>query len=95
MKTIAITLFLLSSNLLLYGQTILVSCTKYTVLRHLYLELNSDFLVTFEVVKDLGSGRLCFPASILHRTYVRETSQGRWETAPVGISISVLVDVER
>ena len=64
-------------------------------LRHLYLFVEGDFLVTFEVVEYLGPGRLCFPASILHKSYYRRTSQGEWKTAPVGISLSVLVDVER
>ncbi len=69
---------------------------KITIdLRHLYLELNGDFLVTFETVKNLGTGHLCFPASLLHKTYVRRESQGVWETVPAGISISALVDVER
>ena len=69
---------------------------KITVdLRHLNLIIEGDFLVTFECVKDLGAGRFCFPASLLHQSYLRKTSQGTWKTIPVGISLSVLVDVEK
>ena len=69
---------------------------KITIdLRHLYLKIDSDFLVTFEAVKNLGAGSLCFPASLLYKTYIRKTSHGTWETRPAGISISALVDVEK
>ena len=69
---------------------------KITIdLRHLYLEFDGDFFVTFEAVKNLGAGRLCFPVSLFDKTYLRRASHGIWETQPVGISISVLVDVER
>ena len=63
-------------------------------LRQIYIELIGDFLVTFEAVKYLGNGFLCFSACLDHETYVRRASQGTWETAPLGMSISVLVDVE-
>jgi hypothetical protein len=53
-----------------------------------------DFLVTLEHTKDLGSGYLYFCAG-LGKTYFRKTSQGKWETQPIGISISVLTDVEK
>ncbi|MDR2011109.1 MAG: carboxypeptidase-like regulatory domain-containing protein [Bacteroidales bacterium] len=69
---------------------------KITVdLRQLNLVIEDDFLVTFESVKDLGYGDLCFPASLLHKSYIRETSQGTWETIPAGISISVEADVKK
>ena len=69
---------------------------KITIdLRHLNLVVEGDFLVTFEIVKDLGRGSLCFYSSLLHKVYGRQTSQGRWITYPIGgPSISVLVDVE-
>jgi len=57
--------------------------------------VGGDFLVTLENVKDLGEGRLYFCAGLLDKTYYRKTSQGKWETAPVGISISVDADVEK
>ena len=64
-------------------------------LRHLNLMIEGDFLVTFEHVKDLGAGNLCFSASLFNKSYGRETSQGTWETVPIGISIAVEVDIER
>jgi hypothetical protein len=57
--------------------------------------VDGDFLVTLEHVKDLGKGYLYFPVSMLDKTFYRKTSQGKWETTPVGISISVEADVEK
>ena len=69
---------------------------KLTVdLRHHNLVVDGDFLVTFEHVKDLGYGKLCFRAGFINKSYLRETSQGTWETIPVSISISTVVDSER
>ena len=69
---------------------------KITIdLRHLNLVIDGDFLVTFEVVKDLGQGRFCFPVNFLYKAYIRETSQGSWKTYSNGASISVKVDVEK
>jgi hypothetical protein len=64
-------------------------------LRQLNLEVKGDFLVTFEAVNYLGIGKFCFPASLFHKSYIRKISQGTWETLPVGISISVDVDIEK
>lgn len=60
-----------------------------------HIVVDGDFLVTLEHVKDLGSGYLYFCASLMDRTFYRETSQGEWKTVPVGISISVDADVEK
>jgi len=69
---------------------------KITIdLRSLNLVVEGDFLVSFEYIKDLGPGSFCFCASLFHKSYGRGTSQGTWDTWPVGISISVDVDVER
>lgn len=57
--------------------------------------VEGDFLVTLEHIKDLGEGHLLFSASLVNKTYYRKTSQGAWETAPFGVSISVVADVER
>jgi hypothetical protein len=57
--------------------------------------VEGDFLVTLEHVRDLGKGYLYFPVNLLEKTYFRKTSQGKWETSPVGISISVDADVEK
>lgn len=57
--------------------------------------VDGDFLITLEHVKDLGAGYLYFCAGVGHKTYFRKTSQGKWESAPIGISISVIADVEK
>ena len=69
---------------------------KITIdLRHLNLVIDGDFLVSFEIFMDIGSGKILIPASLLNKTYRRETSQGSWKTMPAGMSISALVDVEK
>ena len=69
---------------------------KITIdLQDLNLVVNDDFLVTFEAVKNLGPGNLCFYASLVHKSYERKTSQGTWKAISAGISISVEVDVEK
>ncbi|MEQ8925169.1 MAG: carboxypeptidase-like regulatory domain-containing protein [Fulvivirga sp.] len=55
--------------------------------------ISGDFLVTLEHVKDLGEGLLNFSATLLRKTYYRKTSQGEWQTVPVGISLNVTADV--
>lgn len=57
--------------------------------------VEGDFLVTLEHVKDLGDGFLNFCAGLTDKTYYRKTSQGKWETVPIGISISAIADVEK
>jgi len=57
--------------------------------------IKGDFLITLEHVKDLGPGNLHFCAGLSNKTYYRKTSQGKWETAPVGVSISVIADIEK
>ena len=57
--------------------------------------VDGNFLITLEHVKDLGEGLLYFCAGFGEKTYFRKTSQGKWETVPIGISISVLADVEK
>ena len=59
------------------------------------LGVQGDFLVSLEHVKGLGPGVLYFCASMGRRSYYRKTSQGKWESAPVGISISVEAKVEK
>lgn len=70
-------------------ETVRVNLEKYN------LVMDGDFLVTIEHVKNLGDGRLYFCAGLKEKTYYRKTSQGVWNTAPVGISISVDADVEK
>lgn len=63
---------------------------------HLNIASNKDLLVTLEHVKNLGeNGYLYFCAAPGKRTFYRKTSHGDWETAPVGISISAEVLIEK
>jgi hypothetical protein len=57
--------------------------------------VSGDFLITLEHIKNLGEGNLYFCSSLLDKTYYRETSQGIWQNAPIGISISVDAKVEK
>lgn len=83
-------------------EPIYIKMPRDSVLDGIQIDLQSknivvegDFLITLEHVKDLGNGYLNFCAGLLAKTYYRKTSQGMWETAPVGISISVIADVEK
>jgi len=62
---------------------------------HLNIISNKNILVTLEHVKDLGEGQLLFCATPARKTIYRKTSQGEWETVPVGISISAEAMVEK
>ena len=62
-------------------------------LSKLNLVVEGDFLVTLEHVKNLGKGYLFFCAGLGKRTYYRKTSQSDWQSAGIGLSISVLADV--
>ena len=56
--------------------------------------VNGNCLVTIEYIKDLGKGQLYFCAGIGNNTYHRTTSQAKWSSAPIGIGLNVLADVE-
>ena len=57
--------------------------------------VDGDFLVTLEHVKDLGKGYINFCCTPLRNTYYRKTSQGKWETVPIAVGVSVVADVEK
>ncbi|MBS1651473.1 MAG: carboxypeptidase-like regulatory domain-containing protein [Bacteroidetes bacterium] len=60
------------------------------------INIDGDFLVTLEHIKDLGKGELYFCAKLLlDKVYVRKTSHDNWRTEQVGVSISVVADVEK
>lgn len=71
----------------------IVDLSMYSIL------INSDFIVSVEIVKDLGHEGLYFYASMQSETYpalFRETSQGNWrflthKSKPAGISILAFV----
>ncbi len=58
------------------------------------LVTQGNVLVTLEHVRNLGPGFLYFSSNIASRTYFRKTSEGKWDSAPVGISISLKAQVE-
>jgi len=59
------------------------------------LMVEGKFLVTMEIVKDLGEGNFYFSAAPFRKTYYRETSQDIWRKIPIGASISVDALVEK
>ena len=75
-------------------ENILNSSLKIDLTEH-NIVVNGNFLVTLEHVRDLGKGGLWFPMSLKQKTYYRKTSQGKWETAPMGFSLSVTAKVEK
>lgn len=61
-----------------------------------HIEVEGDFLVTIELVKDLGEKGLYFSANPFgSKTYYRETSQAAWNTIFVGIGISAIILQEK
>lgn len=64
-------------------------------LRGKNINVESNFLITLEHIKNLGEGHLHFCAALANKTHYRKTSQGKWETVGIGVSISVLADVEK
>jgi CarboxypepD_reg-like domain len=64
-----------------------IDVSKYGV------EVFDDFLVSFEIVKNLGAGELTLSAGLLKdRTFFRRTSQAEWETSKMlGISIAARI----
>ncbi|MCB0514855.1 MAG: carboxypeptidase-like regulatory domain-containing protein [Chitinophagales bacterium] len=64
-------------------------------LRAKNIVVSGNALITLEHIKNLGEGHLDFCAAFGKKTYFRETSQAKWETVPVGISINVFADVEK
>ena len=52
--------------------------------------VEDDFLVSLELIRELGEGGLMFCAGLFRdKTWYRKTSQATWESANVGIGISV------
>lgn len=62
-------------------------------LRDKNLIVTNNFLVTMEMVKDLGPGKLQFCANLIGNsaTYFRSTSQAGWKKIAPGMSISAFV----
>ena len=60
-------------------------------LRQHDIRVNESFLITLENIKFLGKGSLYFSASFLGKTYLRETSQAKWNTFPISLGMNVEV----
>ncbi len=71
------------------GDKIAIDLKEYNI------HVEGDFLVTVEHVKDLGMGHLYFCAGLSKKTYYRKTSQGDWESVPIGVGINIDAQVER
>lgn len=70
-------------------ESIFFDLAKYNIV------VEGDFIVSLEHVKDLGSGKLWFPAALNKKTYSKKTSQSEWKTSPVGFALSVEALVEK
>lgn len=70
------------------AETVVIDLKPYN------LVTQGNVLVTLEHVRNLGPGFLYFSSNITSRTYFRKTSEGKWDSAPVGISISLKAQVE-
>ena len=57
--------------------------------------VSEDFLITLEQVAHLGKGSIKLCSNLWDETYLRSTSHGKWETLPIGFSISVDALVEK
>lgn len=69
-----------------------VSGTITVDLTDIFIYTENDFLVSLELVKDLGSGNLYFSTGfLLAPIYYRYTSQDRWKKFPFGAGISAYV----
>jgi len=67
---------------------ILVSLTDFNI------TVENDFLVTLENIKS-QQGKMLFCTRVGRKSYYRRTSQGKWETAPVGVSFSIKAKTEK
>lgn len=59
------------------------------------IQVNGEFMVSVEYVRDLGPGTLYFKSKINKKSYIRSTSQANWVETPIGISLGVFALVER
>ena len=61
------------------------------------IRVQDDFLVSFEVVRNLGEGELALTAGLFKdKAFYRATSQAKWMTlGPLGIGISAKISQEK
>lgn len=68
----------------------------YVDLQDAQILVEDDFLVSLELIRELGEGGLMFCAGFFKdKTWYRKTSQANWESASVGIGISVDIRQEK
>jgi hypothetical protein len=70
------------------SETVVIDLKSYNIVTQ------GNVLITLEHVRNLGPGFLYFSSNFSSRTYFRKTSEGKWDSAPVGISISLKAQVE-
>lgn len=64
-------------------------------LRAYNIEVQGDFMISVEYMRDLGPGTLYFKSKLNKPSYVRATSQAEWVKMPIAVSIGVFALVER
>jgi hypothetical protein len=68
-------------------ETLIIDISNYDI------EVKGDFLITVELIKDLGPGSLMFCCNLFGApTYYRGTSQGGWHRVPMNIGIGINVE---
>lgn len=70
---------------------------KLTVnIKDQYVRVEGEFLVSLELVKDLGEGKLLLKTGVMNnRSWHRMTSQAEWQSIRFGMGISALINQER
>ncbi|MDP5170792.1 MAG: carboxypeptidase-like regulatory domain-containing protein [Bacteroidia bacterium] len=65
-------------------------------IRDQYVRVEGDFLISLELVKDFGEGKLMLKCGFMNnQTWYRKTSQGDWTKMPIGVGISALIKQEK
>lgn len=61
-----------------------------------YIRVDGPFIVSLELVKDLGEGKLMLKTGVMNnKTWHRETSQAEWASIGFGVGISALINEEK
>ena len=63
---------------------------------HLNVIVQDDFVISLELVKDLGEGEVAFSANFMKsKGLARETSQGAWIKAPIKFGPSISAEIRQ
>lgn len=61
-----------------------------------YVRVDGPFIVSLELVKDLGEGKLMLRTGVMNNaTWHRQTSQAEWNSIRFGVGISALINEEK